>query len=94
MRFTTARWTAGVSLCITFGMTISAAAQNRIVSFDFFVTTADGVSIHVHRKTVTKPRNVPLLLIHGTWGAGRTWDFPDRQCDGPCRVARIRRLRA
>jgi pimeloyl-ACP methyl ester carboxylesterase len=66
-----------------FGMAMFAcvllfSVSARAESSDFFVKTADGVSIHVHRKVGTKGRKVPVLLIHGTWGDGRTWDFPDR----------------
>ncbi len=59
--------------------TLPAVAQQAAVqSSDFKVVTADGVSIHVHRKVGPAPNKVPVLLIHGTWGDGRTWDFPDR----------------
>jgi len=61
-----------------------ARAQERFIqSSDFFVVTADKVSIHVHRKVGVSgfdadSNKVPVLLIHGTWGDGRTWDFPGR----------------
>ena len=56
-----------------------AQAQQPVVqSSDFFVTTSDNVSIHVHRKTGANPAKVPVLLIHGTWCDGRVWDFPGR----------------
>jgi pimeloyl-ACP methyl ester carboxylesterase len=59
--------------------TLPARAQQPAVqSSDFHVRTMDGVSIHVHRKVGAAPKKVPVLLIHGTWGDGRTWDFPDR----------------
>jgi pimeloyl-ACP methyl ester carboxylesterase len=63
-----------------FVMSISPAqAQQPVIqSSDFSVTTADGVSIHVHRKIGAVPKKAPVLLIHGTWGDARTWDFPDR----------------
>src|SRR5260370_2888421 len=54
------------------------AQQPAVQSSDFRVVTADGVSIHVHRKIGPAPNKIPVLLIHGTWGDGRTWDFPDR----------------
>ncbi len=55
-----------------------AIAQSTIASSDFFVTTADGVSIHVHRKVADQGSKFPVLLVHGTWGDGRIWDFPGR----------------
>ena len=59
--------------------TLPAHAQQPVIqSTDFQVMTSDGVSIHVHRKVGAAPKKVPVLLIHGTWGDGRTWDFPDR----------------
>jgi pimeloyl-ACP methyl ester carboxylesterase len=61
--------------------TLPAQAQLQqpvIESSDFSVVTGDGVSIHVHRKVGAAPKKVPVLLIHGTWGDGRTWDFPGR----------------
>ncbi len=59
--------------------TLPARAQQPVVqSSDFYVLTADHVSIHVHRKVGAEPNKAPVLLIHGTWGDGRTWDFPDR----------------
>jgi pimeloyl-ACP methyl ester carboxylesterase len=59
--------------------TLPARAQQPVIqSSDFNVVTSDGVSIHVHRKVGPAPNKVPVLLIHGTWGDGRTWDFPDR----------------
>jgi pimeloyl-ACP methyl ester carboxylesterase len=59
--------------------TLPARAQQPVIqSSDFHVVTGDGVSIHVHRKVGAAPKKVPVLLIHGTWGDGRTWDFPDR----------------
>src|ERR1700687_2821403 len=78
MRSTRARWIAVLSVGIFLTLTIDATAKRSIVSSDFFVKTADGVSIHVHRKVGTKGGKVPVLLIHGTWGDGRTWDFPGR----------------
>src|SRR5258708_971677 len=54
------------------------AQQPAVQSSDFRVVTADGVSIHVHRKIGPAPNKIPVLLIHGTWGDGRTSDFPDR----------------
>src|SRR5258708_10574368 len=54
------------------------AQQPAVQRSDFKVVTADGVSIHVHRKIGPAPNKIPVLLIHGTWGDGRTWDFPDR----------------
>ena len=57
---------------------VPAHAQASIQSSDFFVTTADNASIHVHRKTGEHPHKVPVLLIHGTWCDGRIWDFPGR----------------
>ena len=59
--------------------TLPARAQQPAVeSSDFNVVTLDSVSIHVHRKVGPAPKKVPVLLIHGTWGDGRTWDFPGR----------------
>src|SRR6266581_1282543 len=58
---------------------LPAHAQEPVVqSYDFYVPTVDKVSIHVHRKAGAEPKKVPVLLIHGSWGDGRTWDFPDR----------------
>ena len=60
---------------------LPARAQQPVVqSSDFYVTTSDSehVSIHVHRKVGAMPSKVPVLLIHGTWGNGQTWDFPNR----------------
>jgi pimeloyl-ACP methyl ester carboxylesterase len=58
---------------------LPARAERPVVqSSDFYVVTVDGVSIHVHRKVGAEPKKVPVLLIHGTWGDGRTWDFPGR----------------
>src|SRR5258707_13559319 len=58
--------------------TLPAVAQQAAVqSSDFKVVTADGVSIHVHRKVGPAPNKVPVLLIHGTWGDGRPWHLPD-----------------
>ena len=58
---------------------LPARAQEPVVqSSDFNLTTIDGVSIHVHQKIGAHPSKVPVLLIHGTWGDGRTWDFRNR----------------
>jgi pimeloyl-ACP methyl ester carboxylesterase len=70
-----------LALAIFVMSTLPAHAQLQqpaIVSSDFFVPTADQVSIHVHRKVGPAPNRVPVLLIHGTWGNGGTWDFPGR----------------
>ena len=73
------RLLAFVALAIFVMSTLPAHAQQfAIQSSDFHVTTSDGVSIHVHRKVASGLANVPVLLIHGTWGDGRTWDFPGR----------------
>jgi pimeloyl-ACP methyl ester carboxylesterase len=61
-------------------------ARSAIHSSDFYVTTSDGISIHVHEKVeagVTRrgddgPGTIPVLLIHGWGGNGQTWDFPGR----------------
>ena len=59
--------------------TPATQAQEPVVqSSDFFVTTSDNISIHVHRKMAANPAKVPVLLIHGTWCDGRVWDFPGR----------------
>lgn len=60
------------------GFAVATQAEEQIVSSDFFVTTADGTGIHVHRKAGAHPTKVPVLLVHGTWGDGRIWDFPGR----------------
>jgi pimeloyl-ACP methyl ester carboxylesterase len=60
------------------GILPAHAEQAVVQSSDFYVVTNDGASIHVHRKVGAEDHNVPVLLIHGTWGDGRTWDFPDR----------------
>ena len=44
----------------------------------FYLTTADGVSIFVRHKYTTRAHKVPVLLVHGTWGNSQTWDFPGR----------------
>jgi|SRR5467141_3634338 len=54
------------------------AQESAIQSFDFRVTTSDGVNIHVHRKVGPAPNRVPVLLVHGSWGNALTWDFPGR----------------
>src|SRR5256885_12723538 len=55
------------------------AQQAAITSSDFSVSTVDGVSIHVHHKVGGAAKKIPVLLIHGTWGDARTWDFPGRR---------------
>ncbi len=72
------QWIAVLSISIFFMLAVDASAKNSIVSSDFLVNTADSVSIHVHRKVGTKGSKLPVLLIHGTWVDGRTWDFPGR----------------
>jgi pimeloyl-ACP methyl ester carboxylesterase len=68
-----------LALAIFLMSTSPAHAQEPAVeSSDFYVVTNDGVSIHVHRKVGGESKKIPVLLIHGTWGDGRTWDFPDR----------------
>ena len=61
---------------------LPAHAQPPILSSDFFLTTPDNVTIDVHRKVIGSTpggfAGVPVLLIHGTWGDARTWDFPGR----------------
>ena len=64
---------------------LPARAQEPFIhSSDFYVTTSDNVSIHVHRKVASFDqfnfafKRVPVLLIHGTWVDGRVWDFPGR----------------
>ncbi len=52
--------------------------QPAIQCSDFFVATSDRVRIHVVRKVGPQPKRVSVLLIHGTWGDARTWDFPGR----------------
>jgi len=61
---------------------LPARAQEVIRSSDLYVTTTDNVSIHVHRKVGAEPSKVPVLLIHGTWGNARTWDFAGRSVMG------------
>jgi pimeloyl-ACP methyl ester carboxylesterase len=59
--------------------TLPAKTQEPVVqSSDFFVTTSDNISIHVHRKIGAHPAKIPVLLIHGSWCDGRVWDFPGR----------------
>jgi pimeloyl-ACP methyl ester carboxylesterase len=80
----TIRLSRFLALAMVLMSTLSAHAEQPIVqSSDFFVTTLDGVSIHVHRKVSVSEfdadsKKVPVLLVHGTWGDGRTWDFPGR----------------
>jgi pimeloyl-ACP methyl ester carboxylesterase len=61
---------------------LPAHAQLPIQSSDFFLTTLDHVSIHVNRKVIGSVAGgfagASVLLIHGTWGDARTWDFPGR----------------
>jgi pimeloyl-ACP methyl ester carboxylesterase len=61
---------------------LPAHAQLPILSSDFPLTTPDKVSIHVHRKVIGSVpggfAGASVLLIHGTWGDARTWDFPGR----------------
>jgi len=78
MRSIRARWITVLSVVALLPLTMLATAKTQIVSSNFFVKTTDGVSIHVHRKVGGKSSRVPVLLIHGTWGDGRTWDFPGR----------------
>src|SRR5260370_13593201 len=54
------------------------AEEQDLQSSHFQLLTADNVSIHVHRKIASGLAKVPVLLIHGTWGDARTWDFPGR----------------
>ena len=49
-----------------------------IEEHQFYVTTADGLSIFVRQKHRTGSNKVPVLLVHGTWGNSQTWDFPGR----------------
>ena len=49
-----------------------------IEEHQFYVTTADGLSIFVRQKHRTGGNKVPVLLVHGTWGNSQTWDFPGR----------------
>src|SRR6266496_5585209 len=44
----------------------------------YYVTTADGVSIFVREKSITNGNKIPVLLVHGTWANSQTWDFPGR----------------
>jgi pimeloyl-ACP methyl ester carboxylesterase len=65
---------------------LPARSQAAIHSSDFYVTTSDGISIHVHEKVEASvirrgedgPGTIPVLLIHGWGGNGQTWDFPGR----------------
>ena len=70
---------AWLKTMVTVGvLALSVSAQSSLVDSDSFVTTADGVSIHVHRKVNGGGGRVPLLLIHGTFADARVWDFPGR----------------
>ena len=76
-KFVCRLWLFALTAC--FLGTLPAQAQEPVVqSSDFFVTTSDNISIHVHRKVAANPAKVPVLLIHGTWCDGRVWDFPGR----------------
>ena len=60
---------------------LPARAQQPVIdSYDFTVpmTGFPSLSINVHRKVAAGPTKVPVLLIHGSWGNGLTWDFPNR----------------
>jgi hypothetical protein len=61
---------------------VPAHAQLPILSSDVFLTTPDNVSIHVHRKVIGSVgggfAGASVLLVHGTFGDARTWDFPGR----------------
>lgn len=77
------RLLAFVALAIFVMSALPAHAQLfPIQSSDFHVTTSDGVSIHVHRKVIGSTpggfAGASVLLIHGTFGDARTWDFPGR----------------
>jgi pimeloyl-ACP methyl ester carboxylesterase len=56
----------------------AAGQEPSVQSSDFFVSTSDNISIHVHRKMSANLSKIPVLLIHGTWCDGRVWDFPGR----------------
>jgi pimeloyl-ACP methyl ester carboxylesterase len=73
------RLLAFVALALLVMSAVPARAEEQAIqSSDFHVLTADNVSIHVHRKIASGLAKVPVLLIHGTWGDARTWDFPGR----------------
>ena len=57
---------------------LPAHAQVAVQSSPFTVNTSDGVRIYVNHKFGPAPLKIPVLLIHGTWGNGGTWDFPGR----------------
>jgi pimeloyl-ACP methyl ester carboxylesterase len=71
-----------VFLACVLTYSLPAQAQLPILSSDFFLTTPDKVSIHVHRKVIGSVgggfAGASVLLVHGTWGDARTWDFPGR----------------
>src|SRR5580700_10862942 len=52
-----------------FAMSIlPARAQQPVVQLPDMYVTSDNYSIHVSHKAGAHPSNVPVLLIHGSWG--------------------------
>jgi pimeloyl-ACP methyl ester carboxylesterase len=76
------QWFTSVVLAAFVMCVVPAHAQLPIQSSDFFLTTPDSVSIHVHRKVIGSVgggfAGASVLLVHGTFGDARTWDFPGR----------------
>jgi len=57
---------------------LPARAQQSVVQLPDIYVTSDNYSIHVSHKAGAHPSNIPVLLIHGSWGNAQTWDFPGR----------------
>jgi pimeloyl-ACP methyl ester carboxylesterase len=70
---------AALAALIILSTTVAARADDPRINVEHqWVTTSDGVAIHVVRKFTHEARKVPVLLVHGSWSDARTWDFPGR----------------
>lgn len=65
--------------CLLLVAATAMATPPVVETREFTVRTEDGVSIAVrHKLRPQGSRGVPVLLVHGTWGNSREWDFPGR----------------
>jgi len=68
-----------VASCLFLVAATAMATPPVVETREFTVRTEDGVSIAVrHKLRPHGSRGVPVLLVHGTWGNSREWDFPGR----------------
>lgn len=68
-----------LALCSILFTTNAMAAPPDAPGDLFTVVTRDGVSIAVRHKVRAEGTvQVPVLLVHGTWGSSDMWDFPGR----------------